>query len=244
MTTSIDRRKFLTYTGAAGAATGALWVAPSVLGSSSAFAAGSCEETHQINWVDYVGGAFASTGGSQSFTLTPTIYGTNQSTPYDITMTVTQVGVFNSPQAQVDTNNFGLLNNTYRLWMEGTSPASFGWDITFTWPSTDQAYHLNLTLTVIDENTASPGYRDIVYLTPEHFTGGQRDPDYVAGNGKSATPWQGKNGVVTGSSINGNIGTSDTQSGPLGSVTISYRGDPTLYGAMQSIGINNLSWCP
>lgn len=246
MTTMIDRRKFLTYTGAAGAATGAAWVAPTVLGASTAFAAGSCQVTHQINWRDYPEGEFSWGGNlpSQSFTLTPTVYGTNEQVPYTITMTVTQIGTFGEPKAQVDTNNFGLLNNTYRLWMQGTSSATFGWDVTFTWPVDNPAYHLNFTLTVIDENTGSPGYRDIVYLTPERFSGGQRDPDYVAGNGKSATPWKGAGGVVSPSSVNGNIGTSDAQSGPLNSVTISYRGDSSLYGAMQSIGINNLSWCP
>ncbi len=55
MGTSIDRRKFLTYTGVAGAATGAAWVAPSVLGSSDAFAIGStssCPYAGVLHWSD------------------------------------------------------------------------------------------------------------------------------------------------------------------------------------------------
>ena len=245
---SIDRRKFLAYTGAAGAATGAAWVAPSVLGATQAFAAGSCQETHQINWGNYLEDDFEWGGNlpSQSFTLTPTVYGSNQPVSYDITMTVTQVGTFDSPEAHVDTTNFGALNNTYRLWMKGTSSSTFGWDVTFTWPVTNPAYKLNLTLTVIDENTTSTpnGYRDMVYLTPETPTGGSRDPDFITGNGKSATPWKGSGGVILGSSINGNVGASYPQTTGLNSVTVSYRGDSTLYGALQSIGINNLTWCP
>lgn len=53
MTEPVDRRRFLTYTGAAGAATGALWVAPSVLGSSSAFAlnsASDCTYAGKVVW--------------------------------------------------------------------------------------------------------------------------------------------------------------------------------------------------
>ncbi len=53
MSTSIDRRKFLTYTGAAGAAAGSLWVAPSVVGSSSAFAinsASACTYAGTLLW--------------------------------------------------------------------------------------------------------------------------------------------------------------------------------------------------
>lgn len=41
MSPTVDRRKFLTYTGVAGAAAGTAWIAPSVLGSSTAFADGS-----------------------------------------------------------------------------------------------------------------------------------------------------------------------------------------------------------
>lgn len=243
----IDRRKFLTYTGAAGAATGAAWVAPSVLGATQAFAAGSCQETHQINWTQYPAGDFewGPNQQTQSFTLTPTIFPTTQTVPYDITMTVTQVGVFNNPQAEVDASNFGALNNTYRLWMEGSSASTFGWDVTFTWPPANPAYKLNLTLTVIDEDktNAPDGYRDRVYLAPEPDDYGSSSK-YIGGSGTSGDPWRGQSGIVVPSSTSGNVGASYLQSTSLNSVTISYRGDSTLYGALQSIGINNLTWCP
>lgn len=248
MSDEIDRRRFLTQAGAAGAAAGAVWVAPSVLGSSTAFAAGSCQVTHQINWTSatYPEGSLAWGGNvdSQNFTLTPTIFGTSQSVPYDITMTVTKVGTFDQPKAQVDTSNFGTLNNTYRLWMQGTSAATFGWDVTFTWPPSNPAYRLNLTLTVIDENTASGSeYRDQVYVTPEADDYGGSSK-FIGGSGTSVDPWHGKSGVVDAGSTSGNLGASYSQSVPLNSMTISYRGDSTLYGALQSIGINNLTWCP
>lgn len=54
--TGVDRRKFLKYTGVAGAATGVAWVTPSVLGSTSAFAAGSvarCSDSQTLHWSNY-----------------------------------------------------------------------------------------------------------------------------------------------------------------------------------------------
>ncbi len=62
MESTVDRRRFIAYTGAAGAATGAAWVAPSVLGTSSAFALTStsdCTYAGTLHWAD---GSWASGG--------------------------------------------------------------------------------------------------------------------------------------------------------------------------------------
>lgn len=54
MMSSIDRRKFLQRAGVASAAAGTLWVAPSVVGSSAAFAAGSGTTTYpQMEFYKY-----------------------------------------------------------------------------------------------------------------------------------------------------------------------------------------------
>ena len=65
-----DRRAFLKKAGVAGAAAGGLWVAPSVLGSSSAFAVGSCVMRDTIDWSYYSNGDLDLTSGG-SVGLTP-----------------------------------------------------------------------------------------------------------------------------------------------------------------------------
>lgn len=72
MTSDVDRRRFLQTTGVAAAATGAAWVAPSVLGTSSAFAAGSnCPQNSTLAFVSGMTVTPYPTGNGNGISGTP-----------------------------------------------------------------------------------------------------------------------------------------------------------------------------
>ncbi len=256
MTTTIDRRKFLTYTGAAGAATGAAWVAPTVLGASTAFAAGSCEKGDEIRWTDYLDGAYEVGTVGQTFPLTPTRYMGPGEPDYKVNMSVTPVGSVSSRHASVRIANFSNVTAVYLLEMTGVADseaesglADWGWDITFSWPPGRHAYRLSLSIGDIDENnpddpgyeSQSPEFKDYVFVNNAPDSVG-RDPDRVSGNG-TGTPWTGIAGPQNDQGSTGQVTVNYNVGHELSSLTISYRGDPKLAGATQNIGITNLTWC-
>ncbi len=94
MTNAIDRRRFLQRAGIAAGATGAVWAAPSIIGSNSAFAVGSnpalCPPTggELIDWSQFGTGTLTGTS-AQSL---PVQLAAGGSAGYNVTM---QVSIIN-----------------------------------------------------------------------------------------------------------------------------------------------------
>lgn len=245
--TNIDRRRFLTYTGAAGAAAGAAWAAPSVLGTANAFAAGSCLNRDQINWAAYANGSLSTTNGD-TFELTPDRIHGPDPMDYVVTMTVTPVGNVASREAKVNVGNaFGNKPGIYELGMTGDAAGAvgdYGWDVILEWPSNRQAYLTSWELVVVDERpvAAPDGYKDYVYVDSTRWLYNPF-PAWIQGAGTSTNPWTGVNGEADKTRNLANIVLEDSLSTGLSSIQLHFRGDPTYYGLFQAIGIANLTWC-
>jgi hypothetical protein len=91
MAIEVDRRRFLRYSGAASAVAGGAWAAPSVRGTSTAFAAGSCQHNGALTWSSVTGGTHEpNKNGTTTFTVQ--VPGTGGGPTAHVLVTVTAVG--------------------------------------------------------------------------------------------------------------------------------------------------------
>lgn len=214
MTQPVDRRAFLQRAGVAGAAAGALWVAPSVIGTSSAFAGTSCINQFAFKFSTMTNGATVGNGtaramnvvsGSGSHTLTvgtPVATGTTNPT------SINNIAAFNSYGTQ-----------RYWLSMGSNHSVGVGWDVTFTFDV--DMYNVTFTITDIDRAyNGADNYVDQVWLdgksaanNPAPFGISNRGTYVGGGNGTS----QSDAFVGTGTAAS-----SDTDT--TGSVTITFGG--------------------
>jgi hypothetical protein len=175
-------------------------------------------------------------------------------------MTVEPVGTADAQSAAVDTGNaYGNVTGAYRMNMTGTSEgvkSEYGWNITFSWPSTEQAYRLSFSIVVVDQDAVLGGYKDYASVDPYRFNP-STSQYWISGSGTPGTngsPWSGMppgkdafgndvGGPAEPTSNAANVTLNDAFASGLSSVTVFFRGDSTYYGTPQSIGISNLTWC-
>jgi hypothetical protein len=261
MTSSIDRRRFLQQAGVAAGATGAIWAAPSIIGSSTAFAIGSnpalCPPTggELIDWSQFAQGTLSG-ANAQSI---PVQLAAGGSAGYNVTMTVTPVnGPLNGGSGgwisnQVRNGPFnGSTGRFYGLSMYGNTTnrrgnpngganGSFGYDITFSWPAGHTANGLTFSIGDIDNSTSS-AYQDRVWVDTAPIQPVAKAAA-IQGSGTSAAPWYSNGGNQTDSTTGGNVTLTYPTTLALSSLTISYRNNPSYTGDEQHIGILNLAWC-
>ena len=215
-----------------GAAAGALWVAPSVVGFNTAFAGASCLQQDTLNWGNF-------TAGSTPPASLHTFPAVGSYPAVTLSYALTTVG---APGAGTNNNTVqagpsgGIAGNYFRVSFTATV-ANIGRDLTYTWSR--PIFNLRFTISDIDRTTTGgQNWQDVVWLNTAFVaTQGPR----VSGSGTAATPWTGNGTTNVGSgSSDGNVVI--TIAGPISSLTISYRsGSPT--GTEQYVGIENLTWC-
>jgi hypothetical protein len=249
----VDRRQFLQKAGVAGAAAGAVWVAPSVLGSSSAFAAGSCINPAGLVWSTKAVGSGA-TNTAATVTLAYDIAASGTSPAIHVVVTIAPVGSpgDGNPDGVDASSPFNGFTSYYKASMTNNA-AQEGYNITFNFYQGTVAggsttpvnvYKLAFSIFDIDRNNVAAGFNDQVSLTPG-FTILSQGAE-VHGNGTApppaGTPWIGSGtGGITDSS--GTVAVQWPQNtNPVNTVQIQYRSFEILNG-VQSIGISNLTWC-
>ena len=249
----VDRRQFIQKAGVAGAAAGTLWVAPSVLGSSSAFAAGSCINPAGLVWSTKAVGSGATNTGA-TVTLTYDIAASGSSPAIHVLVTIAPVGSPGNGNADgVDASSpFNGFTSYYKASMTNNA-AQEGYNITFNFYQGTAAggsttpvnvYKLAFSIFDIDRNNVAAGFNDQVSLTPGFSILSQGSE--VSGNGTApppaGTPWIGTGtGGVTNAT--GTVAVQWPQNtNPVNTVQIQYRSFEILNG-VQSIGISDLTWC-
>ena len=127
----VDRRQFLQKAGVAGTAAGAVWVAPSVLGSSSAFATGSCINQAGLTWTSLGAGTGASNTGA-NVVVSANIPASGSSPAIHVRVTIAPVaGPGNGNADGVDTNSpFNGYTSFLKLSMTNNA-ANIGYNVTF-----------------------------------------------------------------------------------------------------------------
>ncbi len=255
MAIEVDRRKFLTAAGAAGAATGALWVAPSVLGSSNAYATGSiarCTDSQTLNWTSIASTMPApSTTGAVSYTAAIAAVGANPAIDVKITVTpiltpgpgsyssggTTYSGTGGVNFAGAKTDGLGTHNSYYMAFMLNNAlneGYTFKFEFFDAGTSTPRSvYNLDTSLGGLTVATGTTGYVDTVW-TDKTFTTTQGSA--VSGTGTSTTPWKGTTSSDTNSWV-----TLDHASA-IDNFTISYT-NTTRFGVSEWVWINDLTWC-
>lgn len=252
MTIDVDRRRFLTKTAAAGATAGALWVTPSVLGASDAFATGSaaksCTTPQTLHWTDLASTMPApSTTGAVNLRTTVAAAGTNPA--MDVVITVTPIGT-PGPGSYNQYNGTGgvnfaqpdvVLSKSYYLMFMNNSAFSQGYTVKFQFfdkgTSTPRnVYNLKLSLGGLTTAAGGPGngYVDTAW-TDTAFTATKGSG--VSGSGTAANPWKGTTGSNNNAWVNLSKTTATTQ------FSVSYTNGTTSYGVSEWIWINDLTWC-
>lgn len=251
MAIEVDRRKFLTAAGAAGAATGALWVAPSVLGASNAYATGTiarCTDAQTLNWTSIASTMPApSTSGAVSYTAAIAAVGANPAIDVKITITPIQTpGAGNYPPysgtggvnfAGSKTDGLGTHNSYYMAFMNNNAVDegySFKFEFFDAGTLTPRSvFNLATSLGGLTIATGSTGYVDTV-STDNTFTTTQGSA--VSGSGTPTTPWIGTTNTDTNSWV-----TLD-HAGAIDNFTITYT-NTVRFGVSEWVWINALTWC-
>lgn len=250
-----DRREFLQKTGVATAAAGAAWAAPSVLGTSAAWAGGpSCQSKFILPFsTGTFSGKLAGTPTANSVsvtkisgpgptpTLTALIAATSNPTPNTNNNTVTAAAA----PGQTYTTKM------YVLHMNSTHNTNQGYSVTFTFGA--PVYQVQFQIVDIDKNTAGgQNYDDQVWLTATGsntaFTipTGTRGANVIGGGGTSQTDAFRGNAV---SNYNDNTGSvTINYAGPIDSFTLNYRsllgtGTGTTGVTEQFIGLRDITFC-
>lgn len=237
MAVTVDRRKFLRAVGAAGAATGVAWVAPTLLGSPAAFAAGSCVDTGALRWTSVNQSDDRVPRPRRTRQFTVQIAATGGSPAIHVQVTVTPVGAVrnaNSTDGQSSTaasgaTNGGVRNNGagsgptgnvnghvsfYGIQMTGTAPG-VGYDVRFdfyagTSGTTPVAVH-NLAVAVHDidrfTGTGSGSGRNNPYNDSIYFTPGFTEISRGAIIAGSGTPQSPYNGGTNTDGVTDDSGT-------------------------------------
>ena len=244
MSNEVDRRRFLTYSGVASASAAGLWVAPSIIGTSSAFAVGSCVTFGALTWSSVTGGPYAPSTSS-TVTFTVQVPGTGGAPDIHVVVTVAPVGTPGSGSGGVDVGSpFNGYTSFYKLAMTNSAVA-VGYDVSFAFYSGTtgttpiDVYHLAFKVIDIDRagTGGGGGFNDQVWLT-SGFSTVSRGSE-VGGTGISTDPWRG----TSSAGVTDDTGTvSVDYAGPVSATTVSYRSSQ-FTGWAQDIAIGNLSWC-
>jgi hypothetical protein len=259
----IDRRAFMHKAGVAGATAGALWVAPSVLGSSSAWAAGSCVHTGGLAWstTTFAGTSTPSTSGAVTFTATLTTAG-SPTTYLVVTVTPT------TPNPGVGTGSGGSSNTggvdqavpypntpapaglngvtSYYVMNMRNSAANRGYTVKFDfWANaahtvSQSVYNLSFALIDIDtDSTSGNQYKDNVWLDTAGYLAPL--PSEVTGSGTSTSPWTG-NGTAGVQDATGTVKVTYPKTQGIHELNVSYQSGNAA-GGIQYVGIGDLTWC-
>ena len=218
MSNEVDRRRFLKYSGAASAAATTLWVAPSVLGTSSAFAAGSCVYSGALVWSNVNGGSGEQPSTNSVVSFTAQVPGSGGGPDIHVVVTVSPVG---SPGTGTNGSNGGInatspfngYSSFYKVSMTN-NVANEGYNVSFAFYSGTtgttpiDVYNLAFNIIDIDRATGNPGFNDRVWLTDGFSIVSQGSE--ISGAGTSVNPWI---GTATGGVTN------DT-----GTVSVKYAG--------------------
>ncbi len=245
MTVNVDRRRFLAKAGVGAAATGVLWVTPSVLGTSAAFAGSSCVCSDSLNWGSFSVGSSPTTQNYPASGSCPEI---------NLSWSITQVGTF-TPGADNGTvvfeNDGGSTSNRLKLSFAGADAgAGDGYDLTFTFTdASSNPYQVYLPNgAVANIGSATTEGQDKVWVDSDTTVSTSHagfSPTFTGSGTSSADPWTG-NKPATGAQSN-NVGTYGvTGNGSLTSTfTIHYRlgAAPTATPYSVYISILNINWC-
>ena len=246
MSGEVDRRRFLKYSGAASAVAGGVWVAPSVLGSSAAFAAGSCINHATLDWDNLgTGGSMPAPSTGGTVTGKAVIPASGSSPAIQVKMTVARIntpgtgaGVYNGILNQ---QNGGIPGSQYFIGMSNDT-ANEGYKMTFEFYNTAgttriNVYQLDFTICDIDRSgTTNNGYQDVITLSPAPTSAVPGSTNVTGSNPYSATA--GDNTLPTSSDGNLHV----TYSGPVNTVVVDFTSG-NRHGSIQSVSIADLSWC-
>lgn len=245
----MERREFLQKAGLASAATGMVWAAPSVLGASTAFAAGSCVNNASLDWDSSTARLMPAPSTSGTVTGYAVIPASGTSPAIRVNMSVARVGtpgtgsgVYNGVLNQT---NGGIPGRQYFIGMANNASGE-GYVMTFTFRnSADTApvnvYNLKFTVADIDRSGASsPGYQDTVSVLPAP-TSYVKYSANVTASGTPVDTFTATGGSnVDPSNDYGNVDL--TYAGPINQVQVKFLSG-TPYGNIQSISISDLTWC-
>lgn len=252
MTEPVDRRTFLKYTGVAGAATGVAWVTPSVLGSTSAFAAGSCINHATLDWDSSTARSMPAPSIGGTVSGYASIPASGGSPAIRVNITVTRVGtpgtgsgVYNGVLNQT---NGGIPGRQYFVGMANNA-SNEGYTVQFDFRDSTNTnpvnvYNLAYTVTDIDSaGSTTNGYQDKIVISPTPATGSYTTHSAnVTGAGTTTSPFIAASGSgnVDPSNNYGNVDL--TFAGPLNSTSVTFLSGNRL-NAIQSISISDLTWC-
>lgn len=253
--------------GIAGVAAGAIWAAPSVLGSSTAFADGSCVYTGALLWSGLTKDSLEPITNSTVTGIVP-ITGVSPAPSIRVVITVTPTA---SRPGAGSGNNGGVRatvpyppgtptpvptglngNASYYAVNMNNGAVNRGYDITFAFQNSTgtlsrNVYNLKFTLYDIDRDIRSGDNNYVDAVTITGTPSGTHGVN-VSGSGTNTpnSPWTGSAvspaGGVTDQT--GNVAIAYGVSVPINTTTISYRSNNTVNSnQIQYFGIGDLTWC-
>jgi len=259
----VDRRQFMQKAGIAGATAGALWVAPSVLGSSTAFAVGSCVHNGALAWstATFTGTTTPSTSAAVVFNTTLTTAG-SPTTYLVVTVTPTSPNPGTGTGSGGSSNTGGVdqavpypntpapagLNGvtSYYVLNMANAAANRGYTIKFDfWADaahtvSQSVYNLAFALIDIDtDSTSANKYKDNVWLDTAGYSAALGSE--VTGSGTAGSPWTG-NGTVGIQNANGTVNVTYPKTQAIHELNVSYQSGNAA-GGIQYVGIGNMTWC-
>jgi hypothetical protein len=244
----VDRRSFLVKAGAGGAAAGALWVAPSVIGYNAAFAGASCLIHETLTW--------GTTSGAGNGSTVP--YSLSYAAGGGMTLGIAKTNIGGGP-----TNAAGNLLveslvaggggtfpgdggvNTGSEFLQHFSAGATGVGQALTFTFSKPVYQLSFTLVNIDFRNGN--WQDTVWITGAAFTAVPNPPaasptNSFTGAGSAANPWVGSSTIGQGGvgAAAGNV--TVTMVGPVSSFVLNFTTGAS-HGNTEHVGLLNLAWC-
>lgn len=268
----VDRRKFLTYTGAAGAATGAAWIAPSVLGSTTAFATGTaahdCATPQVLHWANYTSSQIPNPNMTGMVSGTVTVPANGSNPAIDVKVTIAPIGTPGQGSYTANNNTYtgtggidfagtpppnaatGTGNSYYMMFMNNNA-LNEGYAVTFDFYDTGtttprQVYNLRLSIQALTNARQQNQW--------PNPTTGYDDTVWLTPGSTQTTFTSVKGSAVdgTGTSTSPWVGTtgSNTNAGialtgvaPMSTFTVNYTGGKNYHSVSEWIWIEDLSWC-
>lgn len=247
---SIDRRKFLQKAGVATAATGVVWAAPSVVGSSAAFAWGSVCGPRTLDWNTFTEGSTFT-----SALVTDTTVAVTQSTfrwgsGSNTSATGSNRQIVPSPHGGITGRSLQIEQNAVEDAGQNTT-FSFRQDATAT-----PALVKNIQFTITDIDTSNGSWSDRVAITGAAFTVVSKG-NLLYGRGENTNSYSNNNATNRAagpfrSNTSNNLANSDGRgnatiniAGPVSSFTIKFW-SAEQESSNQLIKISNITFntCP
>ena len=244
----VDRRSFLVKAGAGGAAAGALWVAPSVIGYNAAFAGASCLIHETLTWGTTTGAGNGSTvpyslsyaaGGGMTLGIAKTNIGGGPTTSSGNLLVESLVtgggGTF--------PGDGGVTTGSEFLQHFSANATGVGQALTFTFSK--PVYQLSFTLVNIDFRNGN--WQDTVWITGAAFTAvpnPRRPRPPTPSPGPAPRPTHGwaapPSGRAASGAAAGNV--TVTMAGPVSSFVLNFTTGAS-HGSTEHVGLLNLAWC-